>query len=95
MYIQQTNTQARINLWGIMEGLFLLIMFANTNFSRVVNASHTTPTIHVNWGPMLLKLIGGDIVCVLCGSYTYPKSRSRPLTLNHALPLGSHVICIT
>jgi len=63
--------------------------------SHAVNTSHITPTTHVNYGHMLLKLIGGDIVCVLSGSRTYLRSRPRLVALNQALPLGSYITCIT
>ena len=42
--------------------------------SHAVNASHTMLTTRVNWGPILSKLIGGDIVYILGGFRTYPKS---------------------
>jgi len=56
--------------------------------SHVANASHTTPTILVNCGPMLLKLIGGDIVYILSGSLTYPGPRPVFLALNQVVSSG-------
>jgi len=43
----------------------------------VIDASHTTPITHVNRNPMLLKLIGKDIVYTLGGFRTYLKSRPQ------------------
>ena len=61
----------------------------------VVNAFHTTPITHVNWGLILLKLIGWRYCLYLSGSRTYPRPLPRLLALNLTLPLGSHVTCIT
>jgi len=45
--------------------------------SLVIDASYTTPTIHINKGSILMKLIEGDIVYVLGGSRTYPGSQPQ------------------
>ena len=39
--------------------------------------------------------LAGDIICVLSGSRTYLRPRPRLLALNHTLPQGSQVTCIT
>ena len=49
---------------------------------HTINTSHATPTTHVNWGPILLKLIIGDIVHTLGGSRTYPRPQPKCLALN-------------
>ena len=61
---------------------------------HAINASHITPTTHINWGPMILKLIGSRHCCILSGSRTYPGPRPRLLALNQSLPQDSKVTCI-
>jgi len=53
---------------------------------HIVDASHTTPTTHVDWGPILLKLTERDIIYVLSESRTYSGLRLRLLELNQTVP---------
>ena len=50
--------------------------------SLVIGASHTMFITCVNRDPKLLKLIVGDIVCILGGSRVYPGPRPTLLALN-------------
>ena len=66
----QVNTNQSTISYVIFN--FVINYVREHRLPHAVNTSHTTPTTHINWGPMLLKLIGGDIVYVLSGSRTYP-----------------------
>jgi len=70
MYIQQMSTH-QLTMQYVRFN-FVINYISEHQFPHAVNTFYTTPTTHINWGPMLLKLIGGDIVYVLSGSRTYP-----------------------
>ena len=66
---------------------FIIINYVSKDqLPHTVDAHYTTPTTHVNWGPILLKLIGGDIVYSLIWSRTYPRPQRMLLTLNQIVP---------
>jgi len=73
---------------------FVINYVSEYRLPHAIDTFHTTPTIHVNQDPMLLKLIGRHCLC-LSGFRTYPGPRSWLLTLNQTLPRGSQVTCIT
>jgi len=51
---------------------FIIVNYVSEHLlPHAVNTFHITPTTHINWGLILLKLIGGDIIFVLSGSRTY------------------------
>ena len=54
------------------QSQYIIIYYVREHqLPHAVDPSHTTPTTRVNRGPMLLKLIEGDIIRALGGSRTY------------------------
>jgi len=86
--IQIYNKLAYIN-HGVLCKSVIMNYVSEHQLPHVVNASHTTPTTYVNWAPMLLKLIGGDIVHVLSGSCIYPGPQTMLLALNEVISPGT------
>jgi len=67
----------------------LLLIVSEHQLSHAINASHTTPTTHVNLDLMLLKLIGWRHYLYLSGLRTYSEPRPMLLVLNHAVSPGN------
>ena len=83
--IQVYNKLARIK-YGVLCQSVVINYVSEHQLPHVEDASHTTPTTHVNWGPILLKLIGWRYCLCFKWVSCIPGTTAQTLALNQDLP---------